>query len=74
MLKRSLSCLLLITINLSASYAALETYGARPMGMGGAFTAVADDANAPYWNPAGLALNPEVTAVKAPPIPIGLAP
>lgn len=36
-------------------------FGARPMGMGGAFTAVADDANAPYWNPAGLALNPEVS-------------
>lgn len=31
------------------------TNGARPMGMGGAFTAVADDANAPLYNPAGLA-------------------
>jgi len=29
-------------------------YGARPMGMGGAFTAVSDDPNAAYWNPAGL--------------------
>ena len=29
--------------------------GARPLGMGGAFTAVADNADAPYWNPAGLA-------------------
>jgi len=29
--------------------------GARPMGMGGAFTAIADDANAPLYNPAGLA-------------------
>jgi len=29
--------------------------GARPMGMGGAYTAVADDANAPFWNPSGLA-------------------
>ena len=32
--------------------------GARPVGMGGAYTAVADDANALFWNPAGLALNP----------------
>jgi hypothetical protein len=29
--------------------------GARPLGMGSAFTAVADSADAPYWNPAGLA-------------------
>ncbi|MCK4547134.1 MAG: PorV/PorQ family protein [Candidatus Eisenbacteria sp.] len=28
---------------------------ARAMGMGGAFVAVADDASAAYWNPAGLA-------------------
>lgn len=30
--------------------------GARALGMGGAFVAVADDANAIYYNPAGLAL------------------
>ena len=30
--------------------------GARALGMGGAFVAVADDANALYYNPAGLAL------------------
>ncbi len=35
-------------------------YGTRPMGMGGAFTAIADDANAAYWNPAGFAFNPGV--------------
>ncbi|MEM4188727.1 MAG: PorV/PorQ family protein, partial [Candidatus Hadarchaeum sp.] len=28
--------------------------GARALGMGGAFTAVADNVDAPYWNPAGL--------------------
>lgn len=28
--------------------------GARALGMGSAFTAVADNADAPYWNPAGL--------------------
>lgn len=30
--------------------------GARPVGMGEVFTGVADDTNAVYWNPAGLAL------------------
>lgn len=29
--------------------------GGRPLGMGGAFAAIADDATAAYWNPAGLA-------------------
>jgi len=33
-----------------------ETVGTRAAGMGGAFVAVADDATAVYWNPAGLAL------------------
>lgn len=29
--------------------------GARAMGMGGAFTAIVDDATATFWNPAGIA-------------------
>jgi hypothetical protein len=33
-----------------------EIVGTRAAGMGGAFVAVADDASATYWNPAGLAL------------------
>ena len=39
--------------------------GARAMGMGGAFSAIADDATAVYFNPGGLAQlkRPEVTAV-----------
>ena len=33
--------------------------GARPVPLGGAYTAVADDAHALFWNPAGLALDAE---------------
>src|SRR5512132_2153648 len=32
-----------------------DVVGVRAQGMGGAFTAVADDATAAWWNPAGLA-------------------
>lgn len=39
--------------------------GARPLGMGGAYIAVADDSSATYWNPAGLSQlkNREVQAM-----------
>src|SRR5262245_37475869 len=42
--------------------------GARAWGMGGAFVAVADDATAATWNPAGLAIlqRPEITLVYVP--------
>ena len=35
-----------------------ESVGIRAQGMGGAFVAVADDATATWWNPAGLASGP----------------
>lgn len=50
----------ILTVFLFVCSPALAHFGTRPMGMGGAFTAVADDANAAYWNPAGFALNPGV--------------
>jgi len=34
--------------------------GARPLAMGGAFVAAANDATAAYWNPAGLGLVDDV--------------
>jgi hypothetical protein len=34
---------------------AVDSVGVRAQGMGGAFTAIADDATATWWNPAGLA-------------------
>ncbi|MEK7377157.1 MAG: hypothetical protein AABZ57_08385, partial [Candidatus Margulisiibacteriota bacterium] len=43
-------CLLILSQNKSAA-----CWGFRAIGMGGIFTAVADDANAAYWNRAGLA-------------------
>jgi hypothetical protein len=41
--------------------------GARSLGMGGAFAAIADDGSAIYWNPAGIAqiTNSEVSAMHA---------
>lgn len=38
----------------SARAQIFETVGTRAQGMGGAFVAVADDATASWWNPAGL--------------------
>jgi hypothetical protein len=40
----------------AAAAQSFEALGTRAGGMGGAFVAVADDASAVYWNPAGLAL------------------
>lgn len=58
---RSICIALLIFISVS-----FACWGARPLSMGGAFVAVADDVNAIYWNPAGLGKlrGGDATAVK----------
>ena len=54
--RRTVAALLLVLMPAAAcaGFLAIEE-GARATGMGGAFTAVADDATAVFWNPAGLA-------------------
>lgn len=45
---------LLVFCALPGSAMAYKFWGAEPMGMGGAYTAVADQVNGMYWNPAGI--------------------
>ncbi len=52
-----LICLSILLSGPAAAFfekAGVTGLGARPLGMGGAFTAVSDEAAAVYWNPAGL--------------------
>jgi hypothetical protein len=49
----SLVSLVLLAAPLAAQ--TTDSIGVRAQGMGGAFTAVADDATASWWNPAGMA-------------------
>ena len=60
MRNRNLACAALAALALSicarpAAAQQYESVGIRAQGMGGAFVAVADDATATWWNPAGLA-------------------
>jgi len=56
-MKKILTLFTILSFLANSSFA---IYAPRAMGMGGAFTAIADDAYAGYWNPAGFALNPGV--------------
>ena len=47
--------LVLLTVTTSAFAQSEGPVGVRATGMGGAFTAVADDGSAAFWNPAGFA-------------------
>ncbi len=51
----TVACLLLV-LEVNHTFAFEKRIGARPMGMGYAFVALADDINAINYNPAGLAL------------------
>lgn len=52
----ALLLLALVALNVNIEAAFVDTYwGVRALGMGGAFTSIADDANAPLYNIAGIA-------------------
>src|SRR5215208_4759230 len=56
MLPRAAISVLLLAASIgSAGAQTFDAAGSRAAGMGGAFVAVADDASAAYWNPAGFA-------------------
>jgi hypothetical protein len=66
MLKPFVSLVSFMSLLLCASRAQAQIYeavGTRAQGMGGAFVAVADDATATWWNPAGLATGPYFSSV-----------
>ena len=61
---RNRALLGVITTLLTTELAAAQSpVGTRAAGMAGAFVAVADDATAVYWNPAGIATGSFVSAV-----------
>jgi len=47
---------MVVVLGQSGLASSFKILGTRPLGMGGAFVAVAEDAIAQYWNPAGFAL------------------
>jgi hypothetical protein len=51
-----IALIILLFPSASAVAQTFEAVGTKAAGMGGAFVAVADDASAVYWNPAGLVL------------------
>jgi len=50
----SIAICLFLPIAVNAQISNQMAIGARPIGLGGAFSAVANDGNAIFWNPAGI--------------------
>ena len=57
------SFVVILAAPLAAGAQTFETIGVRAQGMGGAFVAIADDASATWWNPAGLASGAYLNAI-----------
>lgn len=53
-LKNILTIAITVALLTTVAIAQVDQMGARPLGAGGAYTAIARDANAPVWNPAAM--------------------
>src|SRR5438876_3351119 len=62
-LRASVCAALVLASARSAHAQTYEAVGTRAQSMGGAFVAVADDATATWWNPAGLATGAYFSAI-----------
>lgn len=62
-LRNSALIAVLLAVGLAVPASAQMAPGVRAQGLAGAFTAVADDASAVYWNPAGIATGALVSGV-----------
>lgn len=63
MRKTILLLVLVLVLDLVLSTNSHAIYAPRALGMGEAFTAIADDAYASYYNPAGFAINPGIDLI-----------
>lgn len=71
-MKKTIILAILLVLSSSTAMGGEYPYiykGLRPMGMGGAFVAVSDDANALFYNPAGLT---RVQNIRASLFPLGI--
>jgi hypothetical protein len=57
MIKKLLIVFIILSVFIQSAYG---LFSPRALGMGSAYTALADDAYAAYWNPAGLAIDPGI--------------
>ncbi len=53
-LRNILTIAITVALLTTAAIAQVDQMGARPLGAGGAYTALSQDANAPAWNPAAM--------------------
>lgn len=60
--KLAMCCMMVGMLFASEGFFTNNEWGARPVGLGGSFVAIADDVNSVVWNPAGMARLDQIEA------------